>query len=223
MGTAFVANQYAKSDKKSLIPKVASDISQAAYEDGHSYSGNWGEMNSADLRFIDKTFSDEEKACEWLSDNADKRGPLLAVKVLQPVKASVTASIDKKIHAERIKHSDLNVEAGGGNYGYRTGKAVPQMNSILLRVKDSKSKFKGCEYCGSKVSIAHISQFSCPVCSNKDFLLTDTDKKRFERLESKIAKSKEILKSLQEQREAKFQSALNPDKWNWIVGGNCSS
>lgn len=49
-----------------------------AYEFGHSYSGGFN-MTSG-LRFYSENFPDECSAEEWLSKNAVKHGPALAVR-----------------------------------------------------------------------------------------------------------------------------------------------
>lgn len=79
MGAEF---QFTKLELKDTTPaKAANDlIQQAAYDFGHSgYTGSFAECDG--FRMTDEVFETVNEAHDWLTDNAEKWGPMLGVRV----------------------------------------------------------------------------------------------------------------------------------------------
>ena len=226
MGASYVSHSIDKCTANELSCNVDSLCQEAAHEFGHGpYSGDWGEKIDKGVRHVNKTFNSYFEADIWLQDNAEKWGALLAVKVLKPPKCLNTKIIDSQLEAVNAKIKSLLILAGERS-DFGNTEVKPLMNTILERVKSGKSKFKGCDYCGSKVSTAHLKHHVCPVCGNKEFLLTDTDKKKLHKLNEKLASLKADIFELENKRKSKINEAIKADKnknnWGWLVGGLCS-
>lgn len=226
MGASYVSHSFNHCSEVELSNKVDSVCSEVAYESGHGpYSGDWGEKLGVGVKHINKTFNSRMDADDWLTDNSDKWGPLIAVKVLSAPKDVNTKSIDSKLEAANTKLRNLLIEVGERNACGNT-EVKPLVGTVLERVKSGKSKFKGCDDCGSKVSTAHLKHHVCPVCGNKEFLLTDTDKMKLHKLNVKLAALKADISDLEDKRKSKIDVAVKADKnknnWVWLVGGWCS-
>jgi predicted RNA-binding Zn-ribbon protein involved in translation (DUF1610 family) len=229
MGADFISRSFEKCTISSLTEEVNAACRSAAHEFGHGpYSGNWGEKIGKGLSHGNKTFHSYEDADDWLVNNADKWGPLIAVKLLRVPKNCNLKSIDRKLEAENKKLRNLLIEVGElGAFCNANAEVKPLLRTVLERVKSGKSKFKSCDDCGSKVSTAHLKHHVCPVCGNKDFLLTDTDKKKLQKMHEKIDALRADISDLEDQRKSKIEAATKADKnknnWHWLVGGWCSS
>lgn len=81
MGSEYVARCYPKCTVDALSKLVRADIDQAGYEDGHLYSGEWGEK--CGVTVLDKTFECNDTAEDYLVNRTSKYDPKLsAVKVI---------------------------------------------------------------------------------------------------------------------------------------------
>ena len=222
MGAAYVSHVFEKCRIDNLSKQVTEVCHQANYESGHIYSGDWGEKIVRGFGDTGKIFNTVIDTDEWLSDHTDKWGALLAVKVLSAPKTINTKSLDKKIHNLYKKLNNVLIELGEreaqSNY-----QVQPLMNSILERAKSSKSQLKGCKSCGSKVAIALLNRYVCPVCGHNEFLLTETDKKKFYRLRKQVEELSSLISELKTKQQSKYDEAIskNKDDWFWLVGGWC--
>lgn len=169
--------------KEELERKFRGIVEDQQYEDGHdAYSGTFG--SNSGLRVTQKVFADEESAQEWISENAEKWGNVLAVKV-----------------------GDFNA----GYFGTKTGQALLAKHAALAkeldefddtlvkRVKAGKSKFRSCSKCESKIAVKYIGDVlgfkpsqreayyrptACPVCGS-EFIRTPTDQKHYDALKKR--------------------------------------
>jgi len=79
MGACFDGFTTGAEDKKEVERVFEEKRSEAACENGNSYSGR---INMAHgLKFLNKEFESVDQAYSYLDDEAEKWGPALAVKV----------------------------------------------------------------------------------------------------------------------------------------------
>ena len=226
MGASYVSHTFQKCSSKELNSKVMDCCTEAAYEQGHSYSGDWGEKLDSGVNIIDKTYSSVKEADDWLSDNTPKYGALKAVKAPAEATNVNTDKLREKLKPLQNELDELRVQTGEKRPFFRC-KSKAFHTLILERVKAGKSQFRACNNCGSKVSIKFLNHHACPVCSSNEFLLTDTDKKRLLALSAKTEKHKAKVAAVHEAIDEKHriaQSKIKPSSnWVWVVGGWCSS
>jgi len=67
-----------KATKQEVTSQFNDRRESDGYECGHSYSGSFSEFSG--LEFSSKVFHSENAAHDWVSDNAEKWGPAIAVK-----------------------------------------------------------------------------------------------------------------------------------------------
>lgn len=85
MGACFVSGYYTETDKTKVEQKFLDDQEIDVYENGHCYSGSIGMANG--IKFVDNlVFTNYSDADDWLSDNVQKWGPTLAVRLEDPDK-----------------------------------------------------------------------------------------------------------------------------------------
>lgn len=226
MGSSFVERSYKQCSVKELNSLVESACGQAAYESGSLYSGDWGEKTDEGIIKPNKTFTSTSAATDWLVDECQKYGPLIAVKVFSVPPCTSTKNLEVKIQSAQSKLHSLKVEVGDHCSGFGE-KTKPLLNVIVARVKAEKNKYKTCDCCGSKNSKAHLCVHTCPVCRYADFLLTDTDKKKFARLREKISLVEKELEALNLKRNTIIEDTVNKKSnvknWHWQVAGWCAS
>lgn len=71
---------------------------------------------------------------------------------------------------------------------------ITELNNLIIeRAKNEKSKTKKCKSCESIINKDFLKSLSCPICSDTDFLITETDKKRYESYEEHIKKYSDEL------------------------------
>lgn len=222
MGAAYVEHSYEKCSVEQLRKIVKRDCQIAEHECGHQDSGNWGEKVDDYVEVHDKTYSSFQDAHEYLLGKCDKRGPLIAVKVLKNTLLKSLDSLDEKLKDLEVQKVNLEQQMSIGQCSI-----FPTLgNSLLKRAKSAKSNFKGCTACGSKVAIGHLKSAYCPVCGNGEFLLTNTDMKKIESLKSKLSRLCRKIKETKAKKEEKIKSANNKkggEDFVWLVGARCSS
>ena len=197
MGGEYTTRTYdGKMSKEQIKKQVACDTQEMNYENGSgSYSGHWGVKNGG-VDFCSTTFSSEDKADDWLSDNNDKWGSVGACYIEEKMG---TDTQNEKIKTQRTKvretESSINVALG----------------QFLTKKKNGKGK--KCTSCGISVVAGNVG-LKCPACGTS--FLTDTENKKIGKIKVKIEAEKTKLETLISKRGGKTVK-------KWLCGGWCSS
>lgn len=164
-----------------------------------TYAGHIGIATG--LNIINKQFKDSKTAHEWLSDNTEKWGPALAVKVGDFSNVFPKTDSDKKLAAS---FAELSKTIGNWD------------TDIIKRVKAGKSLQRTCAKCASKITVSYIKSNACPVCADKGFLQTETDDKKLTALKLKY---NDMQKKMDEAKQKSNEK--NKDSY-WLVGALCA-
>ena len=219
MGACYVRHGFEQCSESDLRRMVNAECRQAGYEYGHSYSGNWGEKIDSGLKVrSDLSFSSLDEANDWLMDNCEKWGSLIAVKFYS-VKPSA------KVDAIKIKINEINNRI---NYFDRYINSHSQDSihaEIAKRASRGKRKLISCPSCDSKIAAVHITMNVCPVCRQENWLTTKTDLKRIEATRQKIKKLEGDCAALNDKIDTINKKANKAEgaNWQWLVGAWCSS
>lgn len=201
MGACFDSVQFSASSNTELQRKFKDHQESMCGEQGQdSYAGHIGIVNG--LSITSQVFKTHTLAEEWLENNTQKWESAKAVKVGDFGKVFPVTMSEKKMNDT---FSALKEEINNWD------------SSIIKRVKAGKSAQKGCDKCGSKISIKHISTANCPVCGDHKFLKTETDDKKFAAMRVKL-KDMETKISV-----AKKKYEKNAKETYWLVGAICPS
>lgn len=212
MGASLVVRTHdhcSRSDLQKWVNKVQESV---AFEEGHSYSGEWN-MCSGNLDFSfseQKVFASADEAEEFIADHHEKWEPLLAVKAYSSQDMPPKAQSDKLLSDLLKKANDLNLQIAG------------MSGAVLARVKSGKSKLKACDHCDSRISVSHLHSTRCPVCRT-EFLFTETDTKRLQALEVKSKEAKAKYEARLHQILASKPKGQTDRGIVWLVGGWCAS
>ena len=201
MGACFNSVQFAASNTAELQRHFKKHQEYMCTERGQDpYAGHIGIANG--LSITSQVFKDTKAADDWLVNNTQKWESAKAVKVGDFGKVFPVTAGEKKMNEAYIalKNEITNWDT-----------------NIIKRVKAGKSAQKGCDKCGSKISIKHISHVNCPVCGDFKFLKTATDDKKFAGMQIKL-KEMEIKIS-----GAKKKYDTNAKYTFWLVGAWCAS
>jgi rubrerythrin len=138
-----------------------------------------------------------EDAKEYLEDIFS--GSPVAVRYMESISTFDKSEKYKDI-SEKINKLENDIE----NYA----------QDIFGRLKEQKSSKKGCDNCQSNISRIHfikniedmiednsdeepynlkLEDLKCPICGNKDFVTTDGDTKKLEKMQEKLQELKEKL------------------------------
>lgn len=93
-------------------------------------------------------------------------------------------------------------------------------SELITRMKGQASKTRGCARCGSSIAVAFMkpsamrqggprTTVACPVCTEEDFCVSETDKKRREGLMKGYTKAQERLRD----EEAKLAKSFAKTIW----------
>ena len=203
MGAHTLIRVLPDMDATQLRAKVDELMAQDAWEDGNSYSGSWGVKRRLTIEFT--VFESVEQAKEYVSEKSDTEDPLYAVRAMHYA---------PKSKPKKLLALEENLT--------RLGREINRFpNTLVQRVKSGKSKTKGCAHCGSSVAVVYIQHEHCPVCK-KEFLYTETDRKRLKRL---IDKREALLKTITDFKRAGIEAlrAKGKEPRVWVVGGWCKS
>lgn len=203
MGACFIDVTFDASDEATLKKNFSNYSEDQRHENGHgSYSGNL----QYGVRVLYKEFKDESEASEWVSNNARKWEPALAVKVGDFSKAFFNTTKGKKLLTQvtelrnKVENFDKN---------------------LLSKLAMQKSRFKCCLNCESKISVQHFVRGNgteCPVC-HKEFVKSAKDSDKLKILwETLQVKEKEL--AIFKNDHAKKLGKKNP---YWFVGGWAST
>jgi len=175
------------------------------------YSGTWAEKSGVSMRHPEP-FESHAKAEEWIIDNNDKQDHLDAVRYHIQNMAIKPATLLKKEEKVRLLHQKV-----------RDGQAQHNVlvNEEFQKIKEQKSEYKGCSSCGSKLSVKHLSTYTCPLCQAN--LLSNTAVKRIQvnadKTEALSVKHKAMLAELVADRE---KLTTKSSETRWMIGGWCS-
>ena len=83
MGAVYVEGFYNQEDKNAVRENFQEAQEHDRYENGHCYSGGIGMAEG--IHFLnDKKFDNIQEAEDWVIDEAQKWGPALAVRIINP-------------------------------------------------------------------------------------------------------------------------------------------
>lgn len=211
MGAVLVVRTHPMCDKPALKAWVDQCVDTARFERGSSYSGDWN-MAAAGLTFpVTEAFASTAAAEEYISENQDKWGPLMAVK-----------AVSKRELPLDVARQDATLQALAQQLKELQNKLWNQPHEILARVRAGKSKLKGCSNCGSQISVAHLRGSNCPVC-NHGFLATATDEKQRQALDTKITQLRAKVQAREDFLRKKVHKTTDTSDTLWVVGGWCAS
>jgi len=185
------------------------DEARAEYGN-RGYTGSFAEASGVSI--LDAIFASPEAARDHLHDVAEKWGPAIAVRALAPPKSDSAHARLARAPLD-LAHADRQ-QAEADLQRLRAG--------AIARVKGLSAKTKSCQACGSAISVAHLRSTRCPVCGAQDFLLTQGEAARRDRL---VAQAKDAAARAETARnDAKKPLSRIPDGVPvvWVVGAWCS-
>jgi hypothetical protein len=97
-----------------------------------------------------------------------------------------------KLDYSQYKETNKYLQAKEKYVDYRT-KIISLEQEIIHRVKNETSKTKKCSHCNSIIAKEYLENISCPVCKSKDYLITETDSRRFASYQNYLEKNKEAF------------------------------
>lgn len=219
MGTNLHTHSFEACTVEQLEELVERTCDQEAFESGVNYSGNWGSLSDRRLMVDTKLLPNENEAHAIFHQNLEKRGPLQACRVLKS-----SALPDRRLQDLRERLTRAQQDVVGG-WDPASQKMIPSFDEkVLRRVRDGKSRFRTCVQCKSKVAVAYLRHTSCPVCSVGQFIFTDADRRKRERLVERVGSLEDQVRECQDRLAAKI--ARNTDAhegWYWLVGAMCPS
>lgn len=229
MGASFLYETMpGTATKEEVKERFASLRADGEFEDGHSYSGNWNMVHFITFEPDGSSpFSCQAEAENHVQEKSRKWENAHAVQFfsLEPGLLKLPKKYDN-VYA-RLKE----LIAPGWQSGPHTSDEDLQFyvqnrfyTELLARVKGAKSRFRGCDACGSRISVAHLHNLYCPVCRHA-FIVTDTDRKV---LSTRLLKAQSMLKELstlytQAQEKQKHSLLKNPANLQWYLGAWCAS
>ena len=201
MGGCYSERVFADMSEADLRKRVDEAIRQAQHESGHGgYSGTWAEKHEG-VRILSTRYDTRDEAEAYVTDHADKWGPILAVRVRDPKGVKETKEIEK-----------LRVQARDAR-----NKVFQYPTERIAALRAVKSKTRGCPNCGSAIATAHIRTINCPGCGSDSFGMTDSERAKLTALKDKADKLEAALSAAV---KANLQKS---DAWVWYCGAWCSS
>lgn len=149
------------------------------------------------LTISDRVFNEAMLADDYLMEMVFKYGPALAVQIGDFSKA-FPATLAQKKAVEKEQESKNLLDGWDA--------------SLIQRTKQSKSEFRGCKKCGSKIAVKYIKDTVCPVCTDPHFILTETDLKRLKKIQQDRAKQYEIVRIMRMEHNKNIN-----EKPHWLV------
>jgi hypothetical protein len=192
---------------------VKDRVNDMLHEHGHdTYAGHWG-CKEPTVQVHEKRFESVEAAEEFISENNQKWDGLTACKAITTKQITFPHTKgDQELQRKRKELADYIFPIGFQEMsGFE--------KEVVERIRKQKSKLKTCEHCSSRVAIKHIRHVNCPVCG-KEFLLTDTDRKRVEAWQKKHANIKKKIQARTSELERENVGKTKKG-YVWVVGGWC--
>ena len=100
MGSQYNSFTSDEKDFKKVAQRFSNAQSEDEYENGHSYSGGWGQKEG--LRNTGKVFDTLNEAEEWIQENNDKWGSADAVQYRANGKET-TSSVNSRKKLEKVE------------------------------------------------------------------------------------------------------------------------
>lgn len=225
MGAIYNEMQVPYMSREELRQHFTDVCNESGYNDGMGgYSGGWVEKRGMlDIRA--ERFKSVKAAAEYVLEHNDKSGPAVAVLVGTPPELFDNTATGRSL---RQRFDKLRKELEDFEPG------------IVRRARAGKSKTRGCKHCGSSIAVAALrpefpatllpdgfegritgpltrsSLLLCPVCG-RDFLVTETDKKRRKSLEERLEKAREAYAEARRKYDQRHKGQAL-----WYIGGDCS-
>lgn len=201
MGASYDSTTFKACDVNTLKAHFVNIQNNRCYDSGSdAYAGHIGIASGISVH--EKVFKNNQSAEEYVMEVAQKWGPAIAVKVgdfsqIFPMKANEKKEVEK-LSELQDKHTNWS-------------------KNLVERVKKSKSAFRGCKVCQSKIAVRYLRGTDCPVCSDMSFIETSTDKANYKVLTDRLQEQKKKVKEM----ERKY---LEKNKENyWYIGAWCAS
>lgn len=145
-----------------------------------------------------------EAASQYIEDQSDKWGPLIAVRYQDLV--------EELPEKRKAKHAELERQWLELN---RERQAYPRQ--VFERVTQGATVLKTCSGCGSRLAVARMAyakhSVNCPICDG-NLMLTASDVKKIAAMDVKLTKLRQAMKDLYVHKDNGTQ---------WLVGGWCPS
>lgn len=212
MGAIFLSHNFGSIEKDDLKGAISNLMEHLRYEKGNSYDA--GHLGNNSYRIFDeRVFNSPDELINYVEDHSGKGASIVA-----PYRLSKLD--DESPKTKRLKSRNLELI-----------KTIDQCNSdhhsyykdLVQRAKTAKSKTRGCKACGSMIATQHITMVICPVCNNKDFIITATDRKKLESIKAKKDKAENELSKnrLHLEDDLRKRSKLT-SQIGWIIAGWCA-
>jgi hypothetical protein len=91
-----------------------------------------------------------------------------------------------------------------------------------VRVQGLSAKTKGCQACGSGIAVAYLRSTHCPVCNAPDFLLTQREETRRDRLLAAIQEAGARVEAARLAARKPLERIPPGAQTAWMVGAWCS-
>lgn len=209
MGSTLVCRPHAYVARPQLEEWVKTVQADAAFSNGHEYSGDWNMCHGLEVHDR-KVFASENEANEYICETAQKWENLIAV----PFLSKRTLHQDEALSDARYKELHDRLEADRST--------AWQFDSLIVkRVREGKSQFRACPHCESKIAVKHVHQVHCPVCRGV-MLRTASDEKLLAARKDRIARLEMALQERMDKLVQQRTGSKEPEKL-WLVGGWCAS
>lgn len=202
MGASFNAISYTGTEKQ-MLKEWARDVDDAEYEHGHggNYTGSISELGHG-VQVSNKVFNSYDEASEYILDHHNKWDGAMGVRYYKKGGLNKSSANKKEKLQEKVSSAEK----------YRDNLA----NKMVSDIKNAKSKFIGCNICGSKINRKYITHNgTCPLCATS--FLSPTAKKRISVANEKVIKARKDLSDYKPTLSKTAKATA------WLVGGWCSS
>jgi rubrerythrin len=184
------------------------DSARAEYGN-RGYTGSFAEKG--EVAILDLVFADADAASDYVREHADKRGCALAVRTLVLPRSDSAHARLARAPLETAREDRRQAET-----------ALQRLRAgAIARVKGLSAKTKGCQACGSAIAVAHLRSTHCPVCNAPDFLLTQGEKTRRDRLLAAIQEAGARAEAARIAARKPLERIPPGAQTAWIVGAWC--
>lgn len=151
----------------------------------------WSRGMTPNVKFIDRLFSNQIEATEYLTAGENRFYANVAVKFKRPIPNHTSEKLKQLKSSHRAAVKELRDFDG------------------IVFAKRSKSNLATCRHCGSKINKAYINSNHCPLCDAD--MRSATVLKKLAALESKT-------EALRKKIDAE-QQRLTDEKWEtmWVI------
>lgn len=222
MGGRLVIRRYDDCRNSEVISKIKADQDQAAHEDGHSYSGDWGDKHGVCV-YENKIFDTPDEAQDFIGENSDKSDPIVAVKA----RVMLTSTYAK--HLKCLGELNALKKTIGLTWDRDLRIMIPAdgntlVTSHLVRLKSGKSKSRACPKCGKRIIIANMVSADCPHCREMNIFFNQSEINKHEKVKAKREALSRQADSLLRQHFDEKRAGLkvrNVKGLIWLAGGWC--